>query len=66
MGTDMLRNVMYDVIQIGKVEYGFWYIYWITLKNSRRAIHFYEKNGFKKADDYNLKRIQSIVGDSEE
>lgn len=60
MGTGMAHSAMEDVIHVGKERYNLTHIYWNVLKSNARAIRFYEKNGFKKADESELNVILNI------
>lgn len=50
MGTGVSGDAMREIINIGLSERNLNLIYWYVSTENERAIRFYEKNGYEKAD----------------
>lgn len=72
MGKQFSRYAMSEMIKIGFEELGLNKIYWCVSKHNQRAVHFYDKNGYKKINidvletsilkqSYDSNQIQSYI-----
>ncbi|HBI63331.1 MAG TPA: GNAT family N-acetyltransferase [Lachnospiraceae bacterium] len=50
MGKDYSKYAMKKIIEIGFEKLGLKQIYWCVDPDNRRAVRFYDKNGYRKAD----------------
>ena len=62
MGIGIAHDAMDEIIQVGKQKYNLTNIYWNVLESIKRAIRFYDKNGFKRANDEEFHTIMRISG----
>lgn len=51
MGKGMSAYGMKEILRIGKEELDLDHIYWCVNENNKRAIRFYDKNGFLKTNE---------------
>lgn len=56
MGTGCAIAAMRKILDMGFSEYGLHNIYWCVARDNKRAIRFYDKNGFKRIDTH-------VIGD---
>lgn len=62
MGTGIAHDAMDGIIKVGKEEHNLTNIYWNVLRSNIRAIRFYDKNGYKRANDDELNNILNMSG----
>lgn len=70
MGKGYSEYGMREIIRIGFEELGLKQIYWYVNKENSRAVRFYDKNGYKRADtptlkicseDCSIKQVQKYI-----
>ena len=61
-GKGIAKNAMEEIIRIGFEEKGLEYIYWCVSPKNKRAVRFYEKNGYTCVSPNNI----TIVGYNKE
>ncbi len=70
MGRGISQYAMKEMIRKGFREMGLEKIYWCVSENNKRAIRFYEKNGYKRVDlnvlrisgeGYSVTQLQSYI-----
>lgn len=62
MGKGYSKYAMSKIIRIGFEEYGLKIIYWYVLAENKRAIRFYDKNGYSKISLFDLKNKIELNG----
>ena len=66
MGRGISIAAMNEIVKIGHEVMGLDLIFWCVSKHNKRAVHFYEKNGFEKADLSELEQKNIKVDYTEE
>lgn len=69
MGRGLSRYAMKEIIRTGFDELGLWCIYWCVDPANKRAIRFYDKNGFRRVEadtlpirrSYTEEQVQSLI-----
>lgn len=61
MGKGYSLEAMKQVLKFGFEEKGIDKIYWCVSKENKRALRFYDKNGFKRVDVHLLDRIEGYT-----
>ena len=65
MGRGISLEAMKEIIRIGYEELGLDIIYWYVSENNKRAVRFYDKNGFKRTTVAELEAKNVKIEDSE-
>ena len=57
MGSGMAKEAMKNILDIGFNEHGLSKIYWCVSAENKRALRFYDKNGYKRIAMTSNKRL---------
>lgn len=58
MGKGYSKYGMQEIIRVGFEELNLKIIYWCVSPENKRAVHFYDKNGYRRVEASSLKNIE--------